>query len=43
MFSLSLPRLRNFEDEDTGWEFGLAMLLMAPQFLYREELGTQGC
>jgi len=30
------------DDEEAGWEFGVAMLLMSPQFLYREELGVGG-
>ena len=39
---VSEEAIRVLEEEEAGWEFGLAMLLMSPSFLYREELGTSG-
>ena len=42
ILSVAVQAEETLDDEDAGWEFGLAMLMMAPQFLYREELGVQG-
>ena len=34
--------ISTLNDEDAGLEFGLSILMMAPQFLYRDESGVDG-